>query len=439
MNHSNTVRPLSSAEPTGGIRDTSGQDTVIKRSRWKQWVIAAGVAIIAIIGVAMAKPALERWWSGDHAVARERVRVASVERGPFTRDISIQGTVVAAISPTVFAPSPGTVDLKVQAGDQVAVGTELATVASPELANQLAQEQATLDSLELNLQRQELDNRQAALANEQQADLAQLALVAAERELRRAQQSWDRKLISVQDLEKARDDVDSARINAEHSAKKAELDNESLAFELKSLRLQRDRQQLLVSDLGRQNEELTLRSPVDGVVGNLLVDQRTQVLGNSPLMTVVDLTAFEIDAAVPESYSDDVGIGMEASLSYGGQPYAAQVAAISPEVNNGAVNVRLRFAAQKPAGLRQNQRLSGRIVLQHKEDVLMVDRGAFLQSGGGRIAYVVRDDVAERRTIRIGSSSVSKIEIIDGLSQGDQIIISSTDAFRDAETVLLND
>lgn len=436
----NQPTPLRQIEPEpAGIRDTSGQDTVVEGGGRKAWLIG-GIGLASLIALgALAKPALDRWWSGDKAVARDRIRIAAVSRGPFTRDIAIQGTVVAAISPTVFAPSAGTVDLRVKAGDQVAIGTELATIDSPELANRLAQEQATLDSLELNLQRQELDNRKAELANQQQADLAQLALVAAEREQRRAEQSWDRKLISLQDLEKARDDVDSAKIDAVHAKNKAALDNESLAFELKSLRLQRDRQQLLVANLQRQNDELVLRSPVDGIVGNLSIDQRANIAANAPLLTVVDLSAFEIDADVPENYSDDIGIGMDATLTYSGQPFSAQVAAISPEVNNGSVSVRLRFADAKPAGLRQNQRLSGRILLEHKTDTLTIDRGAFLQSGAGRIAYLLNDDVAIRTPIQIGSASVNKVEILSGLTEGDEIIISSTDAFEDAETILIND
>jgi len=426
------------SEPEG-IRGTSAQDTVVEDSGRKAWHFGVlAIAVVLIAGM-LTKPAVERWFAGDKSVARERLRIATVSRGAFTRDIAIQGTIVAAVSPTVFAPNAGTVELRVKAGDAVTLGEELAVINSPELGNALAQEQATLDSLELNLQRQELENRKAELANQQQADLAQLSLLAAERELRRAEQSWDRKLISVQDLEKARDDVGSAKIDANHAKSKAALDNESLAFELKSLRLQRNRQQLLVANLQRQNDELVLRSPVEGIVGNLGVDQRENVAANAPLLTIVDLSAFEIDTDVPENYSDDIGIGMDATLTYSGQSFIAQVTAISPEVNNGSVEVRLRFSEEKPAGLRQNQRLSGRILLEHKADALTIDRGAFLQSGGGRIAYLMQDDLALRTPIQVGSSSVTKVEILGGLKEGDQIIISSTDAFEDAETILVND
>lgn len=75
--------------------------------------------------------------------------------------------------------------------------------------------------------------------------------------------------------------------------------------------------------------------------------------------------------------------------------------------------------------------------METKENVLTVQRGPFLESGSGRMAYVVRDGLAIRTPIQVGSSSVNRVEIIDGLEEGDRIVISSTAAFDNAETVYL--
>jgi len=154
---------------------------------------------------------------------------------------------------------------------------------------------------------------------------------------------------------------------------------------------------------------------------------------------VVDLTAFEIEFQVPESYADDLGLGMEAEVTSGTKKYAAKVSAVSPEVRSGQVTGRLRFSGEVPQGLRQNQRLSTRIVLESRDDVLKVQRGAFLDTGGGRVAYVVQDDVAVKRAIRTGAVSVSEVEIVEGLQPGDRIIISNLGEFERVETVRLAD
>ena len=91
-----------------------------------------------------------------------------------------------------------------------------------------------------------------------------------------------------------------------------------------------------------------------------------------------------------------------------------------------------------PEGLRQNQRLQVRILLEHLENRLVVQRGPFLDSNQGRIAYVVQEGVALRREIEVGARSARLIEIVSGLDEGERIIVSSTDSFRNAQQVLIN-
>lgn len=423
------------------IRDTSAQDIAVdpapaqKRRRYQ--LIAAGAgALLLLVVIALV---IRNWLSAEVSVPIERVRIAEVTRGPFVRDISSQGTVVAAVSPTMFSVAPGTVHYLVQAGDVVKKDQPVASLESPELRNELQREQASLDALEIAVQRQGIDTRRQLAANQQAIDLANVAIQAAEREQRRGEDSWNKHLISERDYEKTRDDAAAAKVNHQHAIETAQLQKESLEFELRARRLERDRQRLVVQDLARRVGELELKSPVNGIVGTLAVAERASVAQNAPLLTVVDLTAFEIEFQVPESYADDLGLGMDAEVSYVTKQYAAKVSAVSPEVRSGQVTGRLRFSGETPQGLRQNQRLSTRIVLESREDVLKVQRGAFLDTGGGRVAYVVQDDIAVRRPIRTGAASVSEVEILEGLQPGDRIIISNLGEFERVATVRLAD
>ena len=142
---------------------------------------------------------------------------------------------------------------------------------------------------------------------------------------------------------------------------------------------------------------------------------------------------------VPESYGNDLALAMSAEIIYGARNYPGIVTAVSPEVQNSQVTGRVRFAGEMPDGLRQNQRVSVRILLEQSLDVLMVQRGPFVDSGAGRIAYVVENGMAHRTSIEIGASSIASLQIIDGLKEGDTIIISSISEFEGAETVYISD
>ncbi|MCC2615354.1 efflux RND transporter periplasmic adaptor subunit [Aestuariibacter halophilus] len=428
------------------IADTSAQDVVIAPSRKKKpYVIAAvAVALCALLYTTLA-PAISNWSNSDVSISRERVRLAQVTQGDLTRDLSVQGRVVAAVSPRLYSPAQGTITFTVDAGDAVEKDQVLATIDSPELTNQLQQEQASLQESRMALDRQKIQAKKQTLENQKAVDLAKVALTAADREKRRADKAYEHNSISQIDYEKAQDDLENARLVYQHAVKDAELNEESLAFEIQTNELQVQRQALLVDELSRKVEELTLRSPVNGIVGNLAVEQKNQVTKNQPILSVVDLSEFELEVDIPESYADDLAIGMDAQVTLNGETHLATLVTISPEIENNQVTGRVRFATHdaqgtaltSPQGLRQNQRLTTRILMENKANVLMVQRGQFLESGSGRIAYRVIDDIAHRVPIETGARSLSSVEIMSGLSVGDTIIVSGTDPFNGAERVLL--
>ena len=393
-----------------------------------------------LVAIWIAVPIVNRWSSASATVPLDRLRIAEVVRGDLIRDVSVQGRVVAAVSPTLYAPAPGTITLLVEAGSGVDEGQVLAEITSPELQNELRQAQSTLEEQGMELERQRIESRQSALEKRKGADLADVALVAANREMRRAEEANNRGVIPVIDFEKAKDDLRKAELAHAHAIADADLFDERLKFELKAKELSRNRQHMLVDELQRQVDQLAMRSPVAGIVGDLLVDQRAAVSRDTPVMAVVDLSRFEIDAQIPESYADDLTIGMQAEIMLGSETYSGQLVAVSPEIIANQVRSRIRFSDRMPANIRQNQRLTTRVLLEERPSVLTLQRGQFLETGGGRIAYVLRgDDIAERTQIIIGGRSLSAVEIVSGLAEGDRVIISSIDQFRSADTVLITD
>lgn len=428
-------------ERTLKIADTSAQDVAVApKSHTKRNVIRACIALGVLFLFVFSAPAVKRWAGATVTVPLDRLRIASVSRGDLVRDVSVQGRVVAAVSPTLYASAAGSITLQVEAGSAVDRDQILAVVDSPELDNQLKQAESSLQQRKLELERQRIESRQQALEKRKAADLSDVALTAAKREKRRADQANDVSVISVIDYEKAVDDLQNAELAHVHATADADLFDERLQFELKASELELQRQELLVADLRRQFTDLSIKSPVNGIVGDLLVAQKAAVSRDTPVMAVVDLSNFEIDALVPESYADDLGIGMSAEIIVGGDRFAGTLVAVSPEIVNSQVGSRIRFTDRMPSNIRQNQRLTTRILIEERPNVLMLQRGQFLETGGGRVAYVLDDDgFAVRKNIEIGARSLSSVEVRNGLEEGDSVVISSIEQFRGADTVLVTD
>ncbi|MDZ7769384.1 MAG: efflux RND transporter periplasmic adaptor subunit [Woeseiaceae bacterium] len=407
-------------------------------SKWKRPVIGSTALLFLLALIWIAVPAVKRWADATVTVPLERLRLATVERGDLTRDVSVQGRVVAAIRPTLYAPAAGTITLRVTAGATVSEGQVLAEIDSPDLTNELEQSVAMREKQAVEVDRQRIDMRQQALAKRKDADLAEVRLVAARREMRRAEQARAVSVISVLDYEKAQDDLSNAELAHAHAIADADLFDERLAFEIRAAELGLQQQRLLVADLQRQVDDLKIQSPVSGIVGDLLVEQKAAVARDTPVMAVVDLSQFEIETQIPESYADDLAVGMPAEITVAGQVYAGQLVAVSPQIVANQVSGRVRFADTAPPNIRQNQRLTTRILLQELGSVLLLPRGQFLDSGGGRIAYVLDNEgMARRRGVTIGARSLAAVEVLDGLTEGERVIISSIDPFQGADTVLV--
>jgi HlyD family secretion protein len=418
------------------IRDTSTQDVALDGSaerrpswRWMVASLAAAAAVVLIVSGA------RRWSAGERSVSGDRIRVAEVVRGKLVRDIVADGRVTAANNPTLYAVAAGVVVFRVQAGDAAHRGQALAEITSPELSSRLTRESTLMAELAAEVGRAELGVQQEAANATERLDGAELDRQTAQREVERFRLGFREGVVTELEMLRAEDNLRKAEISLAHAQSGRQLSERSLRFELRTRELALERQRESVRELERQLAALVIRSPVEGQVGQLLVDQSAIVPADAPVLRVVDLTAFELAVEVPDSFARDLAIGMAAEITHGRRQYRGRVRSVAPEVVGGAVATRLEFLDGMPEGLRQNQRLTARFFLDEKTDVLSVERGPFFESGGGHSAYFVRDGVAERRPLLTGAASLAAVEILSGAAPGDRIVISGADAFGDAERV----
>src|SRR6185437_10721121 len=324
------LRPATEADmPDNPFYGTERQDRSIELPWWRRRRIHLIGAAVGTLVIVLALVAMLRHVAGaQNSVDRSRLTIATVARGLFVRDLEADGQVVAAVSPTLYAPATGTVALKVHAGDAVRRGQVLIVLDSPDLTANLAQEQASLQSMRLDWQRAQLDASSKLAQLQETYQQAKVDQTTAQRDLDRSRQAY--KLGSYTELQMLKDQDD------------------------------------LVKDLQRQVAALQVRSPVDGRVGQVQTEDRATVAKDTALITVVDLSALEVEINVPESQARDLAPGMGADIEGDGQHWPGSVSAVSPQVVNGEVVARVRFGDAKPEGLRQSQRMSVRILIDQR-------------------------------------------------------------------------
>jgi HlyD family secretion protein len=159
------------------------------------------------------------------------------------------------------------------------------------------------------------------------------------------------------------------------------------------------------------------------------------------LATVASAMDLQVNANLAEAQAQRVGVGMTATIRVAGQAFAGSVAHVSPQTEVGAdgapvVPITLVFA-EAPRGLRVGASASVEIEVGRVEEALYLPRGPYLTTGGERLAYVVEGETASRQTVVFGIIDGNRVEVRDGLSEGQRVIVSSYEAFRDRAQIRL--
>ncbi|OUR74788.1 efflux transporter periplasmic adaptor subunit [Colwellia psychrerythraea] len=422
------------------IEGTSGQDEVIanpKKVALKK--ILLSISLLCALSY-VTFPTLSQWYSSIPNIDRKSIKIDTIIQGDLIRDVVVSGKAVAANAPQLYSTEIGKITLLAKPGEAVALNQIVARLMSPELDALIKQQRSTLEQLSINANRGALADKEAQLDLESNMNAAQSKLNVAKREFQRAEISYGKQIISEVDWLKSQDAVTDAKRLFEHAKKRVLFSIERLQFEKQHRDFLVQKEKLILEELSRRHDELAIKAPVKGVVGNWLVAQKNTIAANTAIMTIVDLSEYEAELNVPEFYADDLGTGLAVSMKISGISVRGEIIAISPEVKANQVTVRAKIKNTQKIQLRQNQRINARIEFEKKENVLMVKRGAFMGSLAGKFIFKLSEDnYADKTAITTGATSVEYIEITSGIEVGEQVITSDYADFNKAEQIYLGD
>ncbi|MEY4590421.1 MAG: hypothetical protein RL497_2497 [Pseudomonadota bacterium] len=398
--------------------------------------VATGVGVVSLLA----------WLSQDwisqlkaqRSLPREHLRFAEVIRGDLRREFAIEGSLVVANSPTLYSSAEGIVTYHVKAGDPIKQGDLLLTIESPSLNSEFTQANAQLEQLKAQLTQIELTLQYNAVMDRQAQEKSQLELRASLRNFARFQQGFAEHFVSRLEYEKAEEALQLSQMSAAQLPSMQQINRDITQNQRKGLQQQVHSQEAVVKEFSRRMQALRMVSPVNGQVSSLILKQQAAVSALGALITVVDLSRFEVEADVAEHYARDIRPSMPVTLILDRQPHQGTIVAIAPEVSGGQINVRLGFSGMQPENLRQNQRVSAQILLEQKSQVLIIPAGLYLDADQGKSLFIVNGQMAQRTPVRIGARGISQVEVQHGLNEGDAIIISDTSALRDVDRLFIN-
>ena len=402
-------------------------------------------ATLAVLAVALITYGLSRLKPAAPSVERGTVVTDTVKRGEMLLQVRGNGTLVPEEVRQIAAPVEGRVEqIFVKAGTEVSAGTVLVELSNPTLQQQAVDVQYQVKSAEADL-----NNLRARNDSDRMAQQAATAQIESEYNQAKIQLDTDEQLgkeglVPLLTLR-------ISRVKVQQLANRLEIEKKRVGTAKESADAQIAAQQSRIEQLRAQLRldqahvaSLQVRAGTNGVLQEVTVTVGQQITPGTNIARVADPSSLKAALQVPETQIKDVAVGQKASIdtrSGNGGVIEGRVERLDPAAHNGTFTVDVQLEGQLPPGARVDLSVDGTIELARLDNVLYVGRPS---SGGGAQANITLfklepdGHTAVRVPVRLGRASVSTVEVLDGLREGDTVILSDTQQWDGVDRIRID-
>jgi HlyD family secretion protein len=375
-----------------------------------------------------------------HTAKKDKILISTIKRGRFKETITINGKILPANIVYLDALEGGRIEnVFVEAGSLVKTGDPILQLTNPNLQMDMMFRESELFQASNNLRNTRLSMEQFKLQLNQQLTDIENKLQQQRRVYERYKELEKDSLISRHEYELAKDQYD-------YLVKQKELTVESQKSELKFRQAQIEaleesltRMQANLDLVKQRQDNLTVAAPVSGQLTSLTAAVGESISPGSRLGQIDQWDGFKIRTSIDERFIAQVKPKDAGEFDFSGQSYKVDVKKIYPEVREGKFEVDLEFVGEHPPGLKRGQTLRIRLDLVDATEELLLAKGEYMRSSGAKWVYVLDKTGKEavKRRIRTGRQTPQVIEVLEGLSEGERVIVSSYESFEDCDRLIL--
>ncbi|HEX7181830.1 MAG TPA: HlyD family efflux transporter periplasmic adaptor subunit [Thermoanaerobaculia bacterium] len=397
--------------------------------------------VVAVLVVASISVGVSRLEPAAPTANRETLFFGTVQRGSMLREVRGPGTLVPVEVRWISVSVEGVVEsIPALPGATVTPDTVLLELSNPEIEqgafeaeSQLRAGQADLENLRARLEGELLSQQALVAAAESQDEQAKLQVEADQR-------LFQEELIPELDLK-------LSRLRSAQLSKQSKIERQRYVQAQRSNQAQLSAQYARVAQLRalydlrrREVESLKVRAGIPGVLQELPVEVGQRVPPGTTLARVARPEQLKAELRVPETQAKDVTAGLRASIDTRNGVIPGRVLRVAPSAQDGTVIVDVALEGPLPRGARPNLSIDGTIEIEKLDNVLYVSRPTFGQANSKVEMFKVIDDgsAAVRVPVQLGRTSVSTVEIINGLEVGDEVVLSDTSQYDGFDKIRLN-
>lgn len=380
---------------------------------------------------------------GDHSstlkVDSRTISVEVAAEGLFNDYVRVNG-VVQPISTVQLTPlEGGIVDEKVmEEGATVKKGDVIIRLTNTQLNIQILESEASLAEKENFLRNTRVQMEQEKLNLRRERLTLEMEVGRKKRKYEQSATLYSEKLIAKEEYLQAKEDYELAVKNSELVLERQKQDSIFRALQVDNMELSLLSMQRNMALVRQRIDNLNVKSPINGELGMLDIVLGQSVSTGGKIGQINDLSDYKIEAMIDEHYIDRVREGLKASFDRAGEQFNLTVRKVFPEVRSGQFRTWLYLDSERPDNIRTGQTYYINLELGQPTKSILIPRGAFYQTTGGSWIFVVQDGKAIRCPIKIGRQNPQYYEVLEGLKQGDKVIVSSYETYGTNEVLVLN-
>lgn len=407
---------------------------VQRKEQRKQFIrigtAVGGFIVLIVVVISMLQTSLKR----------KDLNISTVDKGVIEVSVSASGKVIPAFEEIINSPiNSRIVEVYKRGGDSVDVGTPILKLdlqsAETEYNKQLDEEQMKslqleqqrvtnhnkLSEMEMNLKvsRMELDRKAVELRNERYLDSLGAGTTD---KVRQVELDYNVSILKLKE--------DEQKYKNEQALAEADL-------KVKELELNIFRKSL--AETRRTLEDAQIRSPRKAILTYVNNEIGSQIGQGAKVAIVSDLSHLKIEGEIADTYGDRIAAGSKAVIKIGSEKLDGTVSDVTPLSKNGVISFTVQLEEDNHKRLRSGLKTDVYVMNAVKDDVLRIANSSYYVGKGEYELFVVNGNQLLKRKVQLGDSNFEYVEVVSGLQEGDQVIVSDMNAYKDKNKLKIED
>jgi RND family efflux transporter, MFP subunit len=371
-------------------------------------------------------------------VEQDRLSITTVKTGEFTDYILVSGQIEPAQTFYLDAVEGGMVaEVIRESGATVDRGDTILALTNSNLQLDVMQRETMLYEQINNLRQTRLLLDQNDLS--QQGQLAEIdyQISLLEPQYKRFKELHEKKLVSDREFEEVKEQYEYNLKRRRLTYESYKNDSVARSIQLNQLRNSENRMQASLQGVGKILNNLIITAPIAGQLAMEQIEVGQAINPGQRYGQIDVLDEFKVRVPIDELYLPRIGRGLRGKFTLSGQEYELEISKIYPTITNGRFEVDMVFTGESPQGIRRGQSVRIRLELGQSEQSLLLATGGFFKDTGGNWVFVINPSTgnAEKRNIRLGRKNPEYYEVLEGLVEGEKVIVSGYENFGDNEVL----